>query len=174
MTLPELCSQRLPLAAACVLFASSLMAQTTPPPPTEAPAPTFDVATIRPHEGILTVTGLIIRPDGIRAAADTLTDMMTSAYSVRTEDQVSGGPAWVKSDRYDIEAKMSADDTAAFQKLSPDAMKERRRQMLRTLLEDRFRLQTHIVTKEIPVYELVVTKGGPKMKDAANDTKPIA
>jgi uncharacterized protein (TIGR03435 family) len=153
-------------------LAPGLAAQDLPapnPPPASA-THSFDVATIKPHEGILTITGLINRPDGLRAAADTLADMMTSAYGVRTEDQVSGGPEWVKSDRYDVEAKMSAEDAAEFQKLSPDAMKERRRSMLHALLEDRFHLQTHFVTKEIPTYDLVVAKGGPKVKDAATDT----
>jgi uncharacterized protein (TIGR03435 family) len=168
----QLCRKAMLLATACIAFACSLAAQTAPAParPPAFSTSSFDVATIKPHEGILTITGLINRPDGLRAAADTLADMMTSAYGVRTEDQVSGGPEWVKSDRYDVEAKMSAEDAAEFQKLSPDAMKERRRQMLRALLEDRFHLQTHFVTKEIPAYELVVAKGGPKLKDAATDT----
>jgi uncharacterized protein (TIGR03435 family) len=77
----------------------------------------------------------------------------------------------VKSDRYDLEAKMTAEDAADFQKLSPDEMKKRRAQMLRTLLEDRFHLQTHFVTKEVPTYELVVARGGPRLKNAATDTE---
>lgn len=170
MLLPELRSRCLSLIAVCAIPSASLIAQTAPPPPPGPSAPSFDVATIKPHEGILTVTGLINQPDGIRAAADTLADMMTSAYGVRTEDQVSGGPAWVKSDRYDVEAKMSAEDAAEFQKMSPAEMKALRAQMWRSLLEDRFKLKAHIVTKDVPVYELVVAKSGPKMKDAATDT----
>lgn len=162
----ELHRKALLLAVACAIFAAPFAAQNTPP----ASAPVFDVATIKLHEGIVSVVGLINQSDGIKVAADTLADMMTTAYSVRTEGQVSGGPEWVRSDRYNIEAKMSADDTAAFQKLSSDAMKEHRQQMLRSLLEDRFHLHTHFITKEIPVYELVVAKSGPKMKDAATDT----
>lgn len=163
----ELHRKGLLLAAACAIFATPFAAQNTPPP---ASTPAFDVATIKLHEGIVSITGLINRPDGINASAASLTEMIAFAYGLRSDDQVSGGPAWVKSDRYDMEAKMGVEDAAAFQKLSPDAMKERCRQMLRALLEDRFHLQTHLVTRDVPVYELIVVKGGPKMKDAATDT----
>lgn len=172
MLLSEFRSRCLSLTTACAIFASSLAAQSpsAPAPPSTSPAHSFDVATIKPHEGVLSITGLINRPDGINASAATLSEMMVFAYGVRTADQVSGGPGWVKSDLYDLEAKVGAEDTAEFQKLSPDEMKQRRVQMLRVLLEDRFHLQAHFVTKEVPTYELVVAKGGPKMKDAATDT----
>ena len=152
-------------------FASALAAQDAPAPNLSSAStkPSFDVATIKPHEGILTVTGLINRPDGINASAATLSEMIVSAYGVRSEDQVSGGSGWVSSDRYDIQAKFGAEDAAAFQKLGSAEVKERRAQMLRSLLEDRFKLQVHVATKDVPVYELIVAKGGPKMKDAATD-----
>ena len=158
--------------ASCLVLACPLAAQNQPSSvtPPASPAPSFDIATIKPHEGVVSITGLINRPDGINASAATLSEIVAFAYGVRTEDQVSGGPAWVKSDRYDVEAKMGPEDAMEFQKLDPDAMKERRREMLRALLEDRFRLQTHVVTKDVPVYELVIARGGPKMKDAATDT----
>jgi len=132
-------------------------------------APSFDVATIKLHEGMLSVTGLINRPDGINASAATLSEMVAYAFGVRSEGQVSGGPAWAATDRYDVEAKMSAEDAASFQKLTSAEMKECRAQMLRSLLEDRFKLQAHLVTKDVPVYELVVAKGGSRLRDSATD-----
>jgi len=168
----ELQRKALRVATACVLVTSSLAAQnpmSSTASPT-APAFSLDVATIKPHEGMLSITGLINRPDGINASAATLSEMIVFAYGVRSEDQVSVGSGWVKSDRYDIEAKLSPEDAAEFQKLGPEEMKSRRAQMLRSLLEDRFRLRTHTVTKDVPIYELVVAKGGPKLKDAATDT----
>jgi len=172
MLLPEFLSKCLFLATACAIPASPLVAQNpqAPAPPATSSPHSFDVATIKPHQGITSIVGLNSRPDGINASAATLSEMMVFAYRVRTEGQVSGGADWGKIDRYDVEAKMSAEDGAEFQKLSSDEMKERRAQMLRTLLEDRFHLQTHFVTKEVPTYELIVAKGGPKMKDAATDT----
>ncbi len=152
-------------------FASMVAAQDAPISASPAVSkPTFDVATIKPHEGIVSVVGQINRRDGVSEMAATLSAMIVDAYGVRNEDQVSGGPAWVRSDRYDVEAKLSAEDAPEFQKLSSKEMSERRAQMLRSLLEDRFKLQVHIVTRDVPIYELVVARGGPKMKDAATDT----
>ncbi|HWG16720.1 MAG TPA: TIGR03435 family protein [Acidobacteriaceae bacterium] len=162
----ELLRKALFLALAYVIFASPFAAQNAPPP---ASAPSFDVATIKPHEGMISVSGLMNKPDGIDAPAVTLSNLIVEAYGVRSDDQVSGGPAWLKTDRYDIEAKLGAEDAVAFQKLAPEEMKARRTQMLQSLLQDRFKLQIHLVTKDVPVYELVVAKSGPKMKDAATD-----
>jgi uncharacterized protein (TIGR03435 family) len=67
---------------------------------------------------------------------------------------VEGGPAWLKSDRYEIVAKADGD-------ASPDMMNG---PMLQALLEDRFQLKVHRETREIPVYDLTVAKGGPKLR----------
>ena len=67
---------------------------------------------------------------------------------------IKGGPAWIYSDRYQIEAKAEGTPPEAVM-LGP---------MLRALLEDRFNLKIHRETREIPVYELTVARGGLKMK----------
>ena len=68
--------------------------------------------------------------------------------------RVRGGPDWVRSERYTIEAvAVDAADSAAMQ--GP---------MLRALLEDRFRLKAHIETEEVPAYNLVVAPGGLKIQ----------
>jgi uncharacterized protein (TIGR03435 family) len=72
------------------------------------------------------------------------------------EAQVSGGPAWIQSEHFDIDAK-------ADQPPSPDMM---RGPMLQKLLEDRFQLKIHFMTTEIPVYVLSAAKGGPKLQPA--------
>src|SRR6185437_16456177 len=85
-------------AATCLIFTLSLPAQ-SPPSSGSAPAvstPAYDVATIKLHEGILSMTGLINRPDGISGSAATLSEMVSFAYGVRSDDQVSGGPGWAK------------------------------------------------------------------------------
>ncbi len=65
---------------------------------------------------------------------------------------ISGGPAWMNSDRYDIEAKVEG-------KLKGDDLLL----VLKTLLEDRFQLKVHRETKEGPVYLLTAAMGGPKL-----------
>jgi uncharacterized protein (TIGR03435 family) len=75
--------------------------------------------------------------------------------------RVRGGPAWVYSDRYTINAETS-DHAAA----SPEPTVQSLLQgpMLRLLLEDRFQLKTHRDTEEVPMYSLTVAKGGLKIK----------
>jgi uncharacterized protein (TIGR03435 family) len=73
------------------------------------------------------------------------------AYNVK-DFQVLGGPSWANSNGYDIIAK--AEGNATFDQMRP---------MLQSLLTDRFKLRLRRETKEIPVYELVVAKGGLKL-----------
>jgi uncharacterized protein (TIGR03435 family) len=67
---------------------------------------------------------------------------------------LSGGPAWINSDRYTIDAKPE----------STQSQEMMRGPMLQALLEDRFHLKVHRETREIPVYELTVARGGLKLK----------
>ena len=66
---------------------------------------------------------------------------------------IEGGPAWINSDRYTINAK--AEGTPSDPLMNGP--------MLQALLEDRFKLKLRRETKELPVYELTVAKGGPKL-----------
>jgi uncharacterized protein (TIGR03435 family) len=77
---------------------------------------------------------------------------------------VIGGPAWIDTDRFHIEAKVEGDSRAL-----PTAEVWR---MVQSLLEDRFKLKAHRETRELPVYDLVVTKGGLKMKLSPDQTLP--
>jgi uncharacterized protein (TIGR03435 family) len=78
--------------------------------------------------------------------------------------QISGGPNWISSDRYDIEAKESDELSAKLEKLPRNQRREKQRFLLQSMLEDRFHLKVHRETKELPVYALVVAKNGPKLK----------
>ena len=73
---------------------------------------------------------------------------------------IDGGPAWINSDRYDINAK--AEDSA-----SPGTMQG---PMLRALLEDRFKLRIRRETREVPVYVLTVAKSGSKLQQFKEGT----
>jgi uncharacterized protein (TIGR03435 family) len=82
------------------------------------------------------------------------------AYDV-FDSQISGGPNWLDTEKYDIQAKAGS------------ALKVwRMRLMLQSLLAERFRLALHRETKEEPIYELVVAKGGPKIEPAAGAKTP--
>ncbi len=100
--------------------------------------------------------------DAFTATNTTLTFLLLSAYNIR-EDLISGLPGWANSFHFDINAKISDPDVDAIKKLSRD----QRRAMIATLLNDRFHLRAHIETKTLPVYDLVIAKGGSKLKENA-------
>ncbi|MGO9230051.1 MAG: TIGR03435 family protein [Bryobacteraceae bacterium] len=155
-------------------------AASSPTPTASATAaPAFDVATIKPlpPDGRPTQgwVGTQYHPNGIEFASQALPEILCVAYgykSIRFVGLVSGRPGWAVNQRYYIVAKMSAADISTFQKLSNDEQERRREAMLQSLLAERFSLTLHHGTKQIPVYEMVVAKGGIKMKDAATDPAP--
>ena len=69
-------------------------------------------------------------------------------------------PDWAKSDQYDLEAKVEAVDARKLETLTFD----QRKSMLQPLLMDRFNLKYHHETRELQVYELVISNGGYKLK----------
>ena len=81
-------------------------------------------------------------------------------------NRIIGGPGWIDSDRFDIQAK--AEDSIT--NLSADQA----RLMLQSLLEDRFQLKAHLESREVPGYNLVVAGGGLKMKLSEDQTDPAA
>ena len=82
----------------------------------------------------------------------TLRDLVRYAYDVH-DNQISGGPAWFDSDRWDIAATAGR-----------EISERERRRMLQPLLKDRFQMPIRHETKELPVYALVVANHGPKLK----------
>jgi uncharacterized protein (TIGR03435 family) len=132
--------------------------------------PTFDVASIKPQALTIGGTGFVgIQTSGATLHAETqaLAGLVTYAYGVE-DFQLSGGPSWTYSrdlygsDTYEVLAKAGG-DTAPTQ--------DQFRQMLQTLLADRFQLKTHRENKEMPAYELVVAKNGSKLRPATADPK---
>ena len=87
-------------------------------------------------------------------------DLIAMAYNVKL-DQISG-PGWMNDVLFDVEAT-----------LPPGASKDEISAMLQNLLQDRFKLVIHRVTKNQPVLALVVAKGGPKLQPATANPQPI-
>ena len=120
------------------------------------------------------------RDDSVRtgrpvpAKGTTLRSLIAIAYGVR-ETQISGGPSWVGSTRYDIDAKpevrSDADDP---HKIASDDQREkfeeRQRMRIQALLADRFQLKLGHSTKELPVYVLNIAKNGPKMQESKEES----
>jgi uncharacterized protein (TIGR03435 family) len=144
--------------------------------PASAPL-TFEVASIKPAAAAgpgPVPMGIQMMPGGgLRANNVTLRLLLTLAYDVR-DFQVSGGPPWLGSQLYDIQARAEgASGTPA----SPEEMRKltdeqrqtsqaQMRERLRNLLADRFQLLVHRESKEEQVYILEVAKGGAKFQES--------
>ena len=101
-----------------------------------------------------------------------LTDLIQFAYNLKTNQQVPKTPAWIASQKFDIDATIADADRDALNKLPADQKLEQYRLRVRTLLADRFHFQASMQTKDLPVYALVLAKGGPKpaLVPAPSDT----
>jgi uncharacterized protein (TIGR03435 family) len=84
---------------------------------------------------------------------------------------VSGGPDWIKAERFDIVAKATDSAAEDLRKTTNDQLESYRSRMLRRLqmlLADRFQLKFHREIKEMPGYALVLAKNGPKFHEATD------
>jgi uncharacterized protein (TIGR03435 family) len=126
-------------------------------------SPTFEVASIKPNKSDDTrILELGILPSGTFTARNVpLNQLILLAYDVR-EIQLSGGPSWINSDRFDIVAKADGG-------LKPGAVPPQ----LRQLVMERFNLKVHKETREVPIYALVQARSdgklGPSLRRSVTD-----
>ena len=115
----------------------------------------FEVATIKPGNSD---RGFGVQVQGRRLTTvnTTVSEIMAFAWSIHPR-QITGGPAWMENDRYDLLAETGTEP-------KPDI-----RAMVQKLLADRFHLEYHRGTKELSVYQIVPGKSGPKLADKAGD-----
>jgi uncharacterized protein (TIGR03435 family) len=106
----------------------------------------FEVVSIKPRTGDR-VPGGSSTSDRFVRADTTLRDLIRYAYDVQ-EFQIEGGPGWIGSSRFDVNAR------AAAVPAGPDGM----RALVRRLLVDRFRLRARMEPREMPRYDLVVAR----------------
>jgi uncharacterized protein (TIGR03435 family) len=132
-----------------------------------ATLPKFEVSTVKPSKSEDGRSGMRFSPDGISMSGVSLEFLLRMAFGVEN-DRLLAMPGWAKSDRYDIDAKVDAADAPKMASLDFD----QRKSMFLPLLVDRFNLKYHHETRELPVYELVIAKGGPKLKVAKAEEIP--
>ena len=143
--------------AAAFLIALGLAAQS------QDSAPAFEVASVKPSPADARGVTFQFVPGGLRVGNGTLRGIIEMAYDVR-DFQISGGPRWLDSDRYDIDAKAAADDPGPHSTNQAERIQATRAR-LRTLLAQRFQLQVRRDTKELPVLALEVAKNGSKLTE---------
>jgi len=120
--------------------------------PAVSASPSFEVASIKPWDG----TGFGIR----------LLVYIQSAFGVPANSNgLLIGPDWINNARYVIQTKPPDSIRDAMQKMTADEKRKITGQMQQSLLADRFKLKAHFETREMPEYELVVAKGGLKLKE---------
>jgi uncharacterized protein (TIGR03435 family) len=143
----------------------------------QARPPEFEVASVRPSvplplaagggrsggasAGPRFRTGTTVQGDRVEFAGATLTRLISFAFGI-LEDRIVG-PDWMRSQTFDIEAKLPQGTSGNQVPM-----------MLQTLLADRFKLVVHRGSKELPVYALVVAKGGLKVKESSPDSDVAA
>ncbi len=130
----------------------------------------FEVVSIR--QNISDTPGEIGKPtaDGYRTTNSLLDMVIKTAFvpqiggaAFYSPGQVKGLPKWESTEKYDIDARISDEDRAAWQ--NPAEQKVMLRSMLQTMLAERFKLAVHREVKDAPVYSLVVGKSGIKFKE---------
>ena len=125
--------------------------------------PAYEVATIKPSDPNDGGRGFQTRGRHLRAANETVNDMISFAWGIHVK-QIVGGPAWFSTDHYFVDGV-------------PDVPGEPNltqfRSMIRKVLADRFGLKVHDEKRELSVYALTVAKGGPKLtKSLGNPNGP--
>jgi uncharacterized protein (TIGR03435 family) len=151
-----------------VMNSAAIQAQSSVPQPGRAAKPRFEVASVKPCLD----TARFVRGEGggagspVRLVLNCLTveSLIQNAYLMYRDGHfnpgafflvpITGGPTWVATDRYTIDAKVE----------NPASQEMMKGPMLQALLEDRFQLKIHREAREIPVYELQVAPGGAKLQ----------
>jgi len=138
-----------------------------PPPPPKMMAadakPSFEVATIKPskpEEGF----SITVNRSGMLSTSNTsLSDLLKFAYDLHLK-QISGGPAWLETDKFTITAKP---DVAGLPSMAQLKM------MMQKLLAERFQLTFHREKKDLSVYAITVAKTGAKLAKSEGDPKGL-
>lgn len=131
-----------------------------PPKPMAADAnPVFEVATIKPSRPEAQGKAFQVKGRQFFTFNTSLTDLITFAYGVHAR-QITGGPAWMESEKYDLTAQPEGEG-------QPNDRQWKT--MFQKLLADRFQLTFHREKKELSVYAIVVGKTGPKLTKSGGD-----
>jgi uncharacterized protein (TIGR03435 family) len=121
------------------------------------------VVSIKPAEtgGSSVYVGVRTEPGRVTYSYLPLENLIARAYGIRVGGRISGGPNWVREDRFDVIATFPAN--AAITRIPA---------MLQTMLAERFKLAVHWESRVVPVYGLVVAGSGLKVKTSDPSDTP--
>lgn len=127
--------------------------------------PRFEVASIKENKTNDGVVAIQTQKGRYTARGFTLAALIRNAYRVQ-EFQIVGGPDWLNTERFDVEATYADDAAAPVERSRVDLM-------LRALLAERFKLAVHNETRERPVYALTLARAdkrlGPQLQKSTTD-----
>jgi len=128
---------------------------------TAEPPPAYEVTTVKPWDG--------------NGFAPPLRIYIQMAFGISPNSVARLiGPEWINDVKYVIQGKPPDSIRDAMQKMTPEARANEMRQMQQSLLADRFKLKVHFETREMPEYDLVLAKGGSKLKESPDPSKGSA
>jgi len=164
------------------LFSSTIFAQSS--------QATFEVATVKPVS-LVARDGKSSNPDNPGGCSGipqmnsnrlaipnaSVYNLILLAYGMncflaRSADLVSGVPEWARSERFDIQAVIPANSAMYSVEQLRNGNAPTLQRMLQALLADRFKLALRRETKEMSVYLLTTTKGGPKLATSREEDRP--
>ncbi len=145
----------------------------------DGPLPSFEVTTIKPVKASEMESGFRSGGPEVPGSVNhtyniTVRAFMEGAYNLpsSSDERVLGGPSWIDSNRYDIDGKIPENILATIYTGSPSERDNEMRLMQQSLLADRFKLTVHFENRVMPVYALVLAKGGPKLTPAKPTPPP--
>lgn len=141
---------------AAILIAFPCLAQQ---PSTPTPTPKFEVATIKPTARKDGAWRLQPTSDGYSGMDVSLLKLISEAYGIYDPKLLTGGPAWINEDKFDLEAKFDPAELPNWDNLTF----QQRSRMLQPLLAERFHLKVHLEPREFPVFKMALAASGPKL-----------
>jgi uncharacterized protein (TIGR03435 family) len=147
---------RPPIFLCCAAFAQPVFSQ---PGSAHAlkPAPKVGVATIRPSDPSTANRFCRVQGSHFVAQNQTVANLIEIAYGLQ-RTQVIGGPSWIQTDRFDLEAVPDQEGKYSYNDWNL---------MLQQILAERFHLQSHQETRELPAFTLTLAKAGPHLMPTA-------
>jgi len=150
------------VAGMAVVAGVSAMARSQQAPQSaSAQLPAFAVSTVKPAKSDGMSWGWRYTPDGVSLNGMPMISILCAAFDVEDE-RIEDLPNWIKDQRFDIEAKVDPADAPKLKDLNY----HQRYAMLLPVLVDRFGLKFHHETRVMPVFDLVVAKGGEKLTES--------
>jgi len=149
-----------PQSAPSTTAPASAPAGASAPAAAKAPA-TFEIADIHasPPRRFPFFEGAFLEDGRYIVRQATIADLIATAYGLKDSTYVQGGPSWLEWDRWDVIAKVP-----------PGTSEAAAKEMLKSLLETRFKLVAHNGEAQMPAYWLTVAPGGLKLKETPGGT----